>query len=185
MDGIEARLKGLMGEGLSGDAAAYARLLSALATHLRAFFRRRLSRDPDGVEDLVQETLIAVHNQRHTFELDQPFTPWLHAIAKYKLIDCLRRHASRPEEPLPEDDDLDILEDSATDAATARRDVGKLLATLPPHFRLPIQHVKLEGLSVVEAAARTGMSVSAIKIGIHRGLKVLAKNLREVSDAHR
>lgn len=184
MDGIEARLKGLMCETLGGDAVAYTRLLSALAEHLRAFFRRRLSRDPDSVEDLVQETLIAVHNQRHTFQPDRPFTPWVHAIAKYKFIDCLRRSAARPEESLPDDDELNILEDSATDAATARRDVRKLLATLPPHFRLPIEHVKLEGLSVHEASVRTGMSVSAIKIGIHRGLKLLARNLQRVSDAH-
>lgn len=184
LDGIEARLKDLMREAHGGDAAAYTRLLSALAQHLRAFFRRRLSRDPASVEDLVQETLIAVHNQRHTFQPDKPFTPWVHAIAKYKLIDWLRRSASRPEEPLPGDDQLNFLEDSATDAAAARRDVRKLLATLPPHFRLPIEHVKLEGLSVQEASARTGMSVSAIKIGIHRGLKLLARNLQNASDAN-
>jgi RNA polymerase sigma-70 factor, ECF subfamily len=184
LEGIETRLKGLMGQALTGDTVAYGQLLSALAAHLRAFFRRRLSRDLDSVEDLVQETLLAVHNQRHTYEPSVPFTPWVHAIAKYKLIDYLRRNAARPTEPLPADDSLDGLEDSAHDAATARRDIGKLLAALPPHFRLPIQHVKLEGLSVQEAATRTGMSVSAIKIGIHRGLKALARNLQGLADAH-
>ncbi len=184
MEGTEARLKTLMSEAQRGDAAAYERLLAALATHLRAFFRRRLSRDPDSVEDLVQETLIAVHNQRHTFAPDQPFTPWVHAIAKYKLIDAFRRRAARPEEPLPEDDALDVLAERATEAATAKRDVAKLLATLPAHFRLPIEQVKLQGLSVQEASVRTGMSVSAVKIGIHRGLKLLARNLQVVSDAH-
>jgi RNA polymerase sigma-70 factor, ECF subfamily len=184
LEDTEVRLKALMSEAQCGDAAAYARLLSALAAHLRAFFRRRLSRDPDSVEDLVQETLLAVHNQRHTFEPDQPFTPWVHAIAKYKLIDAFRRRSSRPEEPLPDDDELDVLAESAAEAATAQRDVAKLLASLPRHFRLPIEHVKLEGLSVQEAAVRTGMSVSAVKIGIHRGLKLLARNLQVVSDAH-
>ena len=185
MEDTEARLKALMCESLGGDAAAYGRLLSALAAHLRAFFRRRLSRDPESVEDLVQETLIAVHNQRHTFESDQPFTPWVHAIAKYKLIDAFRRRSARPEEPLPEDDELGVLAESATEAATAERDIAKLLATLPAHFRLPIEHVKLQGLSVQEASVRTGMSVSAVKIGIHRGLKLLARNLQGITDAHR
>jgi len=180
----EHRLKSLMRDAQHGDAAAYAQLLAALAAHLRAFFRRRLSRDPDSVEDLVQETLLAVHNQRHTFAAEQPFTPWLHAIAKYKLIDFLRRGAARPEEPLPDDDVFAVIEASSDEAAAARRDVTKLLAALPAHFRLPIEHVKLEGLSVQEAAMRTGMSVSAIKIGIHRGMKALARHIGEVADAH-
>lgn len=173
-----------MADAQRGDAAAYARLLGALAPHLRAFFRRRLSRDPDSVEDLVQETLLAVHNQRHTYAPDKPFTPWLHAIAKYKLIDFLRRGAARPEEALPEDDSLGVTDWSDTDAAAAHRDVTRLLASLPAHFRLPIEHVKLEGLSVQEAADRTGMSVSAIKIGIHRGMKVLARQFGGMRDAH-
>ena len=67
---------------------------------------------------------------------------------------------------------------SDTDAADARKDLGKLLASLPDRQRLPIVHVKLEGLSVVEAAQLTGMSVSAIKIGVHRGLKALAARIR-------
>lgn len=177
MQETEAQLRTLMRDSQQGDEAAYARLLGLLAPHLRAFFRRRLSSDPDSVEDLVQETLIAVHNQRHTYAVAQPFTPWLHAIAKYKLIDHLRRRTSRAEEPLPEDDVFALLSEATPDAYAVQRDVTRLLALLPPHFRLPIEHVKLEGLSVQEASLRTGMSVSAIKVGIHRGMKALARHL--------
>jgi RNA polymerase sigma-70 factor (ECF subfamily) len=184
LDGREAQLKALMDDAQRGDAAAYARLLTTLATYLRAFFRRRLSRDPDSVEDLVQETLLAIHNQRHTYEAGALFTPWLHAIARYKLIDHLRRGAARREEPLPAEDHSAVLEDEAAEAPTARRDVLKLLATLPAHFRLPIEHVKLEGLSIEEAAVRTGMSISAVKIGIHRGMKALARGLQAIGNAH-
>lgn len=167
-----------------GDGAAYERLLAAVASHLRGFFRRRLSRDLDSVEDLVQETLLALHNQRHTYEPSRLFTPWVHAIAKYKLIDYLRRSTADVEEGLPDDDTLVGLGEEADAAESARRDLAKLLSALPPRFRLPIEHVKLEGLSVQEAAARTGMSVSAVKIGIHRGLKVLARNLSVATNAH-
>lgn len=169
MQEIEAELRGLMCDAQRGDAAAYARLLTALVPHLRAFFRRRLARDPESVEDLVQETLLAVHNQRHTYADEQPFTPWLHAIAKYKLIDFLRRRAGTREEPLDEEDASALLDERTPDAFSAQRDVARLLAALPPHFRLPIEHVKLEGLSVQEASVKTGMSVAAIKVGIHRG----------------
>lgn len=183
MEETEGRLKSLMSEALSGNAASYETLLSALCGHLRPFFRRRLSRDPESVEDLVQETLLAIHNQRHTYVTSVPFTPWVHAIAKYKLIDYLRRDSRRLDEPLPDDDAYEMLAENIEEAASARRDLGKLLATLPPRFRLPILHVKVEGLSVEEAAARTGMSASAIKIGIHRGLKALARGLGGDLDA--
>jgi RNA polymerase sigma-70 factor (ECF subfamily) len=130
------------------------------------------------VEDLVQETLLAVHNQRHTYEQDQPLTAWIHAIARYKLIDMLRRRASQDALNDPLDDEIEVLSDTDAEAMDARRDVAKLLEQLPDRHRLPIQYVKLNGLSVAEAARATGMSESAIKVGVHRGLKALAAIMR-------
>ena len=177
-NGTESRLHELLVRGLNGDAAAYHQFLKALSAHLRAYFRKRLFQRPDEVEDLVQETLLAVHNQRHTYRTDQPLTAWVHAIARYKLVDLLRARASREALTDPLDDALEVFATSDTDAADTKKDLGKLLAALPDRQRLPIVHVKLEGLSVVEAAQLTGMSVSAIKIGVHRGLKALAAKIR-------
>lgn len=134
---------------------------------------------PDEVEDVVQETLLAVHNARHTYEPQQPLTAWIYAIARYKLLDYLRsrsRHALRLE---PLDDFMDILADSeATPLHDAKLDVDGLLEQLPDKQRLPILHVKLQGLSVAETAELTGLSQSAVKVGIHRGLKALAAKVR-------
>ena len=79
----EDRLRALLIDGLDGNAVAYHAFLKALSEHLRAFIRRRLSGLPDEVEDLVQETLLAVHNQRHTYDARLPLTAWVHAIARY------------------------------------------------------------------------------------------------------
>ena len=174
----ENRLHESLVQGLNGDAPAYHQFLKALSAHLRAYFRKRLFQRPDEVEDLVQETLLAVHNQRHTYRTDQPLTAWVHAIARYKLVDLLRARASHDALTDPLDDELEVFAASDSDAADAKKDLGKLLAGLPDRQRLPILHVKLEGLSVVEAAQLTGMSVSAIKIGVHRGLKALAGKIR-------
>jgi len=174
----EEHLRELMVRGLGGDQAAYAAFLKELSTHLRAFFRRRLVRLPDEVEDLVQETLLAVHNQRHTYERDQPLTAWVHAIARYKLIDMLRRRANHEALNDPLDDEPGVLAHSDTEAVDAQRDVARLLEQLPDRHRLPILYVKLNGLSVAEAAHATGMSESAIKIGVHRGFKALAALIR-------
>lgn len=174
----EDRLRGLLVRGLAGDTPAYHAFLKELSAHLRAFLRGRLSRLPDEVEDLVQETLLAVHNQRHTYDAGQPLTAWIHAIARYKLIDMLRRRAGRDALNDPLDDDLEVFAASDTEADDARRDLATLLERLPDRQRLPIIHMKLEGRSVVEAARMTGMSESAVKVGVHRGLKALAAMIR-------
>ena len=175
----EVRLRELLLVGLAGDAGAYHAFLRELAAHLRAFVRRRLARMADEVEDIVQESLIAVHNQRHTYDPAQPLTPWLHAIARYKLVDCLRRRGDAPLGGEAFDEAAAMLQSSDDRAAEARRDIARLLELLPERQRLPIVHMKLEGRSVVETARLTGMSESAVKVGVHRGLKALAAKLRQ------
>ena len=174
----EDRLRSLLVQGLAGEATAYHAFLKELSAHLRAFLRGRLTRLPDEVEDLVQETLLAVHNQRHTYDAGQPLTAWIHAIARYKLIDFLRRRAGREALNDPLDDEIEVFAASDTEPADARRDLAQLLERLPDRHRLPIIHMKLEGRSVVEAARLTGMSEAAVKVGVHRGLKALAAMIR-------
>lgn len=180
-EATEARLRRQLVQGLGGDGGAYHAFLKGLATHLRAYFRRRLGGLPDDIEDLVQEVLLAIHNQRHTYDPDQPLTPWVHAIARYKAIDLLRRRADREALHDPLDDEQLLFAAADTEAATARRDVMKLLDGLPERQRLPIRHMKLEGMSVAETARATGMSESAVKVGVHRGLKSLAKMMGVVT----
>lgn len=175
---VEEQLRALLLAGLDGDARAYRQFLEELTKRLRAFLRRRLFDMHDHVEDIVQETLLAVHNARHTYRQDQPVTAWAHAIARYKLMDFLRarmRHDARND---PLDDVEGLFEESTEQASDARRDVAVLLGQLPDRQRLPIEMVKLQGLSVAEAAGRAGMSESAVKAGVHRGLKALAARIR-------
>ena len=175
---VEAALRTLLLQGLAGDALAYRAFLQQLSQHLRSFLGRRLYGWPDDVEDLVQECLLAMHNQRHTYHSDQPLTAWVHAIARYKMIDLLRAKAGREALHDPLEDDACLFAESAADAGDARRDLQALLSTLPERQRLPIVHTKIEGLSVSETANLTGMSESAVKVNVHRGLKALALKLR-------
>jgi len=174
----EQRLRNLLLSGLSGDAAAYQSFLKELSAHLRNFLRRRLVSLPDDVEDLVQESLLAVHNQRHTYNPGQPVSAWVQAIARYKLVDLLRRRAAKDLLTEPLDEESEFFASADSEAAEAHRDLNRLLDELPDKQRLPIVHVKLEGLSVKETAEITGMSESAIKVGVHRGLKYLAAKIR-------
>jgi len=177
----EERLKALFVRGLDGDTRAYHAFLAELSAHLRGFLRKRLYWLQDDVEDLVQEILLAVHNGRATWRPDEPLTAWVHAIARYKLADFFRARARREALQTPLDEELEIFATSDTDAADASRDLGKLLDQLPDRQRLPIVHVKLQGLSVTETAKLTGLSESAVKVGVHRGLKALAMKFQNAS----
>lgn len=157
---------------LAGDGAAYRVLLFELSGVLRAYFRRRMAASPADAEDLVQETLIALHTRRETYDPRQPFTPWAYAVARYKLADRLRGRARR--EALHEPLDESSFAASEIEAAEARLDLMALLHSLPNGQRTPILLTKIEGLSVEEAARRTGMSAAAIKVSVHRGLRRLA-----------
>ncbi|MGZ3377263.1 MAG: sigma-70 family RNA polymerase sigma factor [Phenylobacterium sp.] len=174
MDEIEPRLRGLMLAGLAGEAEPYRRLLNELSALLRGYYARRC---PPGVdaEDLVQETLIAVHTRRATYDAGQPFTAWAYAIARYKLIDALRRARLHLRAPAEEADAMFTPPGvpGSADAAMAARDLERVMADLPERTRELIRETKIQGLSTREAAERHGMTESAVKVAIHRGLKSL------------
>ena len=160
---------------LAGDARSYHEMLNEAAPLLRIYFRRRLGHAGEDIEDLVQETLIAIHTRRETYDGIRPFTAWMFALARYKLIDLLRRGRAEIS--------FDGLEEilSGCDfesAAMARMDVNALLASLPAKQARAIRNTKLEGLSVAEAAASEGLSVADVKVSVHRGLKQLALRLK-------
>ncbi len=167
----EAHLKALMLRGLDGDAGAWRVLLTELGGHLRPFFGRRLFDGGADAEDLVQETLIAIHAKRMTWDRRQSFSAWAFAIARHKLIDHLRRQGRRPTHPIDEASDLfadHTVEDGATQA-----DLSRCLSLLPARQRRLIEDVRLKGMTVAEAAANHGYTVTAAKVSIHRSMKSL------------
>lgn len=174
----ETHLQSLFLAGQTGDERAYRTFLSELSGHLRGFLRARLQRQSGEIEDLLQEVLLAIHNGRHTYRSDQPLTAWVFAIARYKVSDFFRARSRGDAFNDSLDDTAELFAEPELEPAQASRDLGKLLDELPDRQRLPILHVKLEGLSVTEAAKVTGLSESAVKIGVHRGLKALAARIR-------
>jgi RNA polymerase sigma factor (sigma-70 family) len=171
----EEQLKVWMLAGLDGDAAAHAALLHALVPLLHSFYGRRLRSAEADVQDLVQETLIAVHTRRASYDRDRPFTAWLYAVARYRMIDYLRRR--RISVPL-EDVEATLVEEDFECASQARMDVESLLSTLSPKQARAIRDTQVEGKSVAEAAADAGIGESDVKISVHRGLKALAARIR-------
>src|SRR5258708_22026781 len=149
----EAELKALMLASLDGDAASHRSLLGRLSRRLRAYYKGKLVRIGRGAaeaEDLVQEAVLAIHLKRHTYDPSEPLTPWVHAIARYKLIYFLRpTRKSISDVPIEEADTI-LAHDDNVDAESTY-DVRRLLALLPNNMRCAIEAVKLDGHSIAEA----------------------------------
>jgi RNA polymerase sigma-70 factor (ECF subfamily) len=181
----EIDLKTLMLASLEGHAASHRALLSRLSGRLRAYYRGKLARIGRGAaeaEDLVQEAILAIHLKRHTYDPTQPLTPWVHAIARYKLIDFLRRtRTSLADVPIDEADAIAAHDDNVDAESTF--DIGRLMERLPKNMRCSIEAVKLDGLSIAEAAVRCRISESGVKMSIHRGLKTLAAMIARETQA--
>lgn len=161
---------------LAGDTAAYDRLLHGLARTLRPIIRRGLAsagRSASEVEDIVQEVLLAVHLKRHTWDAARPIGPWVGAIARYKLIDALRRRGGRDEVP------IDLFADSipAPDErpALSEHEIDRYLDRLSLSQRAVVRSIAIEGASIAETATRLQMTQGAVRVALHRGLAALAK----------
>jgi RNA polymerase sigma-70 factor (ECF subfamily) len=169
----------LMRAGNAGDGVAYRRLLMQLTPVLRATARRGLA--PAGMadtdaEDVVQETLLAIHLKRQSWDEDAPFGPWLRAIARHKLIDALRRRGRRVS--LPVDDFSEVLADGGAEPDMLAADISRHLEDLPPGQRNIVRAIAVDGATIAEAAARLSMSNGAVRVALHRGLAAFAQKFR-------
>jgi RNA polymerase sigma factor (sigma-70 family) len=166
----------LMVAAQTGNAGVYRRLLTEVGVWLRRYYVRRLPAAM--VDDAVQEVLLALHEKRHTYDPSKPFGPWLAAIARYKWIDRLRAMKAASMEELS--DDLSVLDHG--EAVQSARSLEMLLNRLKPAQAEAIRLVKLQGLSVEEAATRTGQTISLVKVNIHRGLGRLTSLVQDQTD---
>src|SRR3982074_2437442 len=170
----------LMRLAVSGDSAAYHRLLKAVTPVLRAAARRGRAGEGQPVdqsEDIVQDILLAVHLKRHTWDVNAPFAPWLFAIARNKLIDSLRRRGRRGFVNI-DDFAETIPSEPAAETAPARQ-VAAQLQSLPARQRDVLQSIAVDSASIKETAAKFAMSEGAVRVALHRGLASLTAKLRE------
>jgi RNA polymerase sigma-70 factor (ECF subfamily) len=163
-----------MADAQRGDAEAYRRVLEELLPFVRGVVRARLA-DAAAAEDVTQEVLLSIHTARHTYRPERPLAPWVRAIARNAVVDHLRRRGRAREVPLDEGAEPVAGEESAPDRADARLSPGlvRALAGLPEAQREAVWLLKVEELSVAEAAARTGTTPGALKLRAHRGYRAL------------
>ena len=157
-----------------GDQRAYAAFLRAIAPVLRGIARSRgPGLAPDVVEDIVQETLLAIHQKRHTWREDMPVRPWLYAIVRYKVVDAFRARGRRVQVPI--EAFAEVLPAEAGPDPTERGDAERVIATLDPRSARIVRAIGLDGASIAETSADLHMSETAVRVALHRALKRLAQ----------
>ncbi len=168
----DARLSNLLRAALAGSETDYARFLREVAAVIRRAVARRIggARGIDA-EDIVQETLLAVHLKRHTWRSDQPVGPWIHAIARYKVADAFRRRGRAVEVDIADFENVLTSQDMD---APREREVSRALAGLPDGQRSVVAAIGVEGRSIAETAEALGMKEGAIRVALHRGLGAIA-----------
>ena len=170
----------LLRSAISGDDAAYHRLLKAITPVLRAAARRGLARagqPVDQSEDIVQDILLAVHLKRQTWDTSAPFAPWLFAIARNKLIDALRRRGKRIFVNI--DDFAETLPGETPEPTASPGEVTAQLQALPARQRDVLQSIAVDSASIKDTAAKFSMTEGAVRVALHRGLASLTEKLRD------
>lgn len=171
----ETELSGLLRAAIAGDERSYAAFLEKVAIMIRSFVRPKIAHGAFDAEDVVQDTLLAIHLKRHTWITDAPVMPWIYAIARHKLVDALRRH--RPATAIDVEECAEVASDHAPEPLM-RRDIERALGTLTPAQRAVVVAISVEGCSIAETARRLGKSETAIRVSLHRGLSAIAARYR-------
>ena len=172
----------LMQRAQSGIEGAYAQLLQELTPIIGRMIRRQMAvASPSDQEDVLQEVLLSLHAARASYDPSRPFMPWLKTIVINRAIDFTRRHKRHASgQALTDEMAADLADDSTSDAATRYDAVDalqKAIRALPTGQRSAIELLKLREMSLREAAATTGMSVSALKASVHRAVRTLRVSL--------
>jgi RNA polymerase sigma factor (sigma-70 family) len=165
----------LMARAQAGDQAAYRQLLTEITPYVRSI-AARYHRAREDVEDAVQDILLSVHVIRHTYDPGRPFGPWLATIADRRALDRLRkrlRGAGRETALGPEHETFAAAPANSEAAGLEAEELARALERLPPGQRQALELLKLKELSLKEASAATGLSITALKVATHRGLKSL------------
>lgn len=181
-DPVDEKWAGMMRAALAGDESVYRRLLDEIGRAVRPMARGAFSRARVGdadIEDVVQETLLAIHLKRQTWDGGMRLAPWVNAIARHKIIDAMRRRGVRRYEPI-EDFEAVLAAPEAEDPHT-RSDVEKLMEPLSPRARDIVKSVSLDGKSITETASRLQMTEVAVRVALHRALKSLADAWRKTN----
>jgi RNA polymerase sigma factor (sigma-70 family) len=170
----------LMARAQEGDTDAYQRLLHEISPYLRALIRK-WHKDHGTIEDTVQEILLTVHSIRHTYDPARPFGPWLVGIANRRAIDSLRRKVRQARREVPLDPEHDNVASSPHEPyeLLAKHHLNDAIGELPPNQQMAVNLLKIQEMSLKDASTKSGLSIAALKMAMHRAMKNLRSKIAD------
>ena len=175
----------LMARSQDGDREAYRTLLQGVTPYIRSL-ASRCFKQPTDVEDAVQDVLLTIHMVRHAYDPSRPFGPWLAAIANRRIIDRLRRDTRRKAREVALSADHETFTELSANLHAETSDevaLEQAIEQLPPDQRQTIRMLKLNEMSLKEAAAVSGRSIPALKVATYRAIKSLRRMLKQQSNS--
>lgn len=170
------RWQKLMAEAQTGNQNSYRQLLNEIAPFIHRILLKSLSRK-DQAEDIVQEVLLSIHKAMATYDPERPFIPWMMAIVNFRRTDYLRSHYAARDNMSAPLEALDLQDVTFDGHEGEYKDIETALTSLAPKQREVFDLVKMKGYSAKEVSEKTGMSVSAVKVSVHRSLQKLKERL--------
>jgi RNA polymerase sigma-70 factor (ECF subfamily) len=179
---LEAQLRDGLLASMAGDREAYRLFLNRVAGIVTAYLMKSMNpskRFVEKVEELTQDVLMSIHQKRSTYRPEMPVLPWIYAIARYRLIDSIRQESRRPHTVTWSEEHEQIAEDLLPDSVA---DIETLLAGLSEKQREVLVLAKLNDMPLAEVAKKMDMSLSAVKVTVHRAIRAIRKNQESHSD---
>lgn len=160
-----------------GDKLAYTRLLKAISLYVPKVLGATLA-ESSWIDDITQDVLMSVHKSLKTYSPERPFKPWLRAIISFRRADYLRRYyAARKNGQVDlEDPEFQSVHVTVPDFAGELKDIEAQLEKLSGKQRQIFEMMRIYGYSAQEVAEEMGMSVSAVKVSVHRAQNKMQKN---------
>lgn len=175
---VKLDLSELMRKAQDGDEHAYSVLLDHLYEILRRYLTKKIFNN-SLVEDALQDVMLAIHRSRHTYDPSKPFLPWVFAVTKYRTINFLKKISKEVTES---DTSIELTDIADTEKTYARLhnkwEIEELLKVLTDNQADLLMSVKIDGLSVKEAAQKFNLSMSNVKTTVHRAIAKLKGEVR-------
>jgi RNA polymerase sigma-70 factor, ECF subfamily len=161
---------------VAGDRTALEQLYARHAPWLLMRLQRRCA-DPALVDEVVQDTFLAVWRGARSFSGNGEVAAWIWGIGIRRLVDALRRRPAAALDLAGVPDQVDVSAEERVLLGIEYGDLGGALNRLSPELRAVVEATVLDGLTTGEAARLLGIPRGTVKTRMMRARAVLREEL--------
>lgn len=166
----EQFLSSLLVASQGGDSQSYHQFLVEASELLKPFIRRKV-KSVEIIDDVLQDTLLAIHKSRHSYLPERSVLAWMFVICEHRIIDFYRQFRRLEKREIQTFADIEVEQIEHPHSIL----LEELLQRLPLKQREVIELLKFQGLSIKEVSAKTGLSESAVKVTTFRGYEAMKR----------